>query len=316
VGQIYIEEHFPTVARERMDVLVTNLVSAYRDSIDSLEWMGDATRANAQEKLQKFTPNIGYPEKWKDYSSMHLSDDLFANVRAVNRWDLDYELAKLDQPVDKREWSMNPQTVNAYYSAVQNSINFPAAILQAPFFDPHADDAVNYGAIGSVIGHEIGHGFDDSGAQFDGDGRLHNWWTDEDRAAFKDLTAALIEQYDAFEVLPGVHVNGRFTQGENIGDLAGVSIAYQAYMKSLNGKPAPVLDGLSGQQRFFIGFAQAFLGQSREDRARQMVKTDPHSPVIFRVNGTLSNIDGFHEAFDVQPGDALYRAPEDRIHIW
>jgi predicted metalloendopeptidase len=316
VGQIYIQEHFPAVAKERMDALVANLVSAYRDSIDSLEWMGDATRANAQEKLQKFTPNIGYPEKWKDYSSMQLGDDLLGNVHAVNRWDIDYELDKLDQPVDKREWSMNPQTVNAYYSAVQNSINFPAAILQAPFFDPLADDAVNYGAIGSVIGHEIGHGFDDSGAQFDGDGRLHDWWTDEDRAAFKDLTAALIEQYDAFEILPGVNVNGTFTQGENIGDLAGVSIAYQAYLKSLNGKPAPVLDGLTGEQRFFIGFAQAFLGQSRDERARQMVKTDPHSPVIFRVNGTLSNIDGFHEAFNVQSGDALYRAPEDRIHIW
>jgi len=316
VGQIYIEEHFPAIAKERMDELVANLVVAYRDSIQSLDWMGEETKANALEKLEKFTPNIGYPEKWKDYSSLQFGDNLFANVRAVNRWDLDYELAKLGQVVDKREWSMNPQTVNAYYSAVQNSINFPAAILQAPFFDPYVDDAVNYGAIGSVIGHEIGHGFDDSGAQFDGDGRLHNWWTDEDRAAFKELTAALIEQYDAFEVLPGVYVNGTFTQGENIGDLAGVSIAYQAYINSLNGEPAPVLDGLTGEQRFFIGFAQAFLAQSREERARQMVKTDPHSPPLFRVNGTMSNIDGFHEAFDLQSEDALYRAPQERIHIW
>jgi putative endopeptidase len=211
---------------------------------------------------------------------------------------------------------MNPQTVNAYYSPTQNSINFPAAILQPPFFDPLADEAVNYGAIGSVIGHEIGHGFDDSGAKFDGDGRLHNWWTESDTEAFKLRTEVLIEQYDAFEVLPGVAVNGTFTQGENIGDLSGVSIAYKAYLRTLEGETAPMLDGFTGQQRFFIGFAQAFRAQSREERSRQMIKTDVHAPEIFRVNGTLSNIDGFYEAFDVKADDLLYRAPAARVKIW
>ncbi|MEH6581884.1 MAG: M13 family metallopeptidase [Halioglobus sp.] len=316
VGQIYVQQHFPAIAKTRMDELVANLVLAYRESIESLDWMGEETRANALEKLEKFTPNIGYPAKWKDYSSMALGDDLLANARGVSHWDLHFQLDKLGKPVDKREWSMNPQTVNAYYSALQNSINFPAAILQAPFFDPAVDDAVNYGAIGSVIGHEIGHGFDDSGAQFDGDGRLNNWWTDDDRAAFKSRTEELIKQYDAFEILPGVAVNGAYTQGENIGDLAGASIAYKAYLKSLDGKPAPVMDGYTGQQRFFIGFAQAFLGHSREERARQMIKTDVHSPEIFRVNGTLSNVDGFYEAFNIESGDAMYRAPEKRVAIW
>ena len=243
IGEIYVREHFSPLAKARMDELVHNLVLAYRESITSLDWMGEETRENALIKLEKFTANIGYPDKWKDYSAMQLGDELLPNVHEVNRWDLEQEFLKLDQPVDRREWSMSPQTVNAYYSAVQNSINFPAAILQPPFFDPRADDAVNYGAIGSIIGHEIGHGFDDSGARFDGDGRLHNWWTDDDRAAFNALTEELIEQYDQFEILPGVAVNGAFTQGENIGDLAGVSIAYKAYINSLAGGPAPVMDG-------------------------------------------------------------------------
>jgi putative endopeptidase len=316
VGKIYVQEHFPDEAKARMDVLVANLVEAYRDSINSLDWMGEDTRANALDKLDKFTSNIGYPVKWKDYSAMQLDDDLLANVRETNRWGMERDLAKLDEPVDKTEWSMNPQTVNAYYSALQNSINFPAAILQPPFFDARADDAINYGAIGAVIGHEIGHGFDDSGSQFDGDGSLNNWWTDADRSAFKDRTVQLIDQYDAFEVLPGVNVNGGFTQGENIGDLAGASIAYKAYMTSLAGEPAPVMDDYTGEQRFFIGFAQAFLGKSRPERMRQMVKTDPHSPELFRVNGTLSNVDGFYEAFDVVPGDQLYRPAPERVKIW
>jgi putative endopeptidase len=316
IGEIYVREHFSPQAKARMDELVNNLVLAYRESITSLEWMGEETRANALIKLDKFTANIGYPDKWKDYSAMQLGDELLPNVHEVNRWDLKQELLKLDQPVDRREWSMSPQTVNAYYSAVQNSINFPAAILQPPFFDPTVDDAVNYGAIGSIIGHEIGHGFDDSGARFDGDGRLHNWWTVDDQAAFKALTEELIEQYDQFEILPGVAVNGAFTQGENIGDLAGVSIAYKAYIKSLAGSPAPVMDGYTGEQRFFIGFSQAFLSKSREERARQMIKTDVHSPAIFRVNGTLSNIDGFYEAFDIAPQDSMYRASQSRVSIW
>ncbi|MEH6569288.1 MAG: M13 family metallopeptidase [Halioglobus sp.] len=316
VGEIYVQEHFPPESKARMDALVNNLVNAYRDSIQSLDWMSEPTRQNALAKLRLFTANIAYPDKWKDYSSMQLGDDLLANVRAANRWSLDTDLAKLNSAVDRREWSMNPQTVNAYYSPTQNSINFPAAILQPPFFDPQADDAINYGAIGSVIGHEIGHGFDDSGAKFDGDGRLHNWWTESDTAAFKSRTEALIRQYDDFEILPGVAVNGTFTQGENIGDLSGVSIAYKAYLASLKGKPAPVLDGYTGEQRFFVGFAQAFRAHSRDERARQMIKTDVHSPEIFRVNGTLSNIDGFYDAFDIQPGDLLYRPPGARVEIW
>lgn len=247
---------------------------------------------------------------------MQLDDNLLHNVRAVNRWDSERQLARIDEPVDRREWSMSPQTVNAYFSPVQNSINFPAAILQPPFFDLSADDAINYGAIGSVIGHEIGHGFDDSGSEFDGDGRLHNWWTDDDRASFKNLTADLIAQYDAFEVLPGVNVNGTLTQGENIGDLAGVSIAYKAYQQSLAGSEAPVLDGYTGDQRFFIGFAQAFMGKSRDERARLQVATDPHSPSLFRVNGTLSNVDAFYQAFALEAGDALYRPSGDRVRIW
>jgi endothelin-converting enzyme/putative endopeptidase len=299
-----------------MDRLAANLIVAYRESIESLDWMGEETRANALIKLGKFTANIGYPDKWKDYSSMRLGEELLPNVREANRWEIADQLAKLPKPVDKHEWSMNVQTVNAQYSPMQNSINFPAAILQAPFFDPGVDEAVNYGAIGSIIGHEIGHGFDDSGAQFDGDGRLSNWWADTDRAAFQARTARLIEQYDEFEILPGVAVNGTLTQSENIGDLAGASIAYKAYIYSLGGKPAPVLDGYTGEQRFFIGFAQAFLGQSREEMARQMIKTDEHSPEIFRVNGTLSNVDGFYEAFKLQPGDLMYREVEQRVSIW
>ena len=316
VGQIYVREHFPPSAKAQMDQLVANLIVAYRESIESLEWMSEETRANALIKLNKFTANIGYPDKWKDYSTMGLGNELLPNVRDANRWDIAYQLAKLPTPVDKHEWTMNVQTVNAYYSPVQNSINFPAAILQAPFFDPQADEAVNYGAIGSIIGHEIGHGFDDSGAQFDGDGRLYHWWTESDKAAFQARTARLIEQYNGFEILPGVAVNGTFTQSENIGDLAGASIAYKAYIYSLGGKPAPVLDGYTGEQRFFIGFAQAFLAQSREERARQMIKIDVHSPEIFRVNGTLPNIDGFYEAFNVQPGDLMYRDVDQRVTIW
>ncbi len=316
VGQIYVREHFPPEAKARMDALVANLLAAYHDSISQLDWMSPETRERALEKLGQFTPNIGYPEKWKDYSGLVLGDDLVANVRAANRWAMQEEIAKLSKPVDPHEWFMTPQTVNAYYYSLQNSITFPAAILQPPFFDMNADDAVNYGAIGSVIGHEIGHGFDDNGSQFDGAGRLNNWWTDADRDAFQQRTAVLIEQFDEYEVLPGVFVNGTLTQGENIGDLAGVSIAYQAYLKSLEGKAAPVLDGYTGEQRFFIGFAQAFLNKAREERTLQLVKIDVHSPDVVRVNGALSNVPAFYEAFDVKPGDKLYRSPEARVKIW
>jgi predicted metalloendopeptidase len=316
VGRIYVAEHFPPAAKARMDELVAQLIVAYRESIENLTWMSEATRANALVKLEKFTPHIGYPRRWKDYSDMALGDDLLANVRGANAWEMRREVAKLGGAVDREEWFMTPQTVNAYYYSLQNSITFPAAILQPPFFDMAADDAVNYGAIGAVIGHEIGHGFDDNGSQFDGDGRLENWWTNADHEAFKARTAQLIAQYDEFEILPGVHVNGAFTQGENIGDLAGVSIAYKAYRNSLGGKPAPVLDGYTGEQRFFIGFAQAFLHKSREERARQMIKVDTHSPPVFRVNGAVSNVDGFYDAFGVKPGDQMYREPQERVTIW
>ncbi len=316
VAQIYVAEHFPPEAKARMDALVDNLLAAYHDSISTLDWMSPETRERALDKLSKFTPNIGYPDKWLDYSTMEVGDELLPNVRAANRWDMQREIDKLGEPVDPHEWFMTPQTVNAYYYSLQNSITFPAAILQPPFFDMEADDAVNYGAIGAVIGHEIGHGFDDNGSQFDGAGRLHNWWTDADRAAFKERTAVLIDQYNQFEVLPDVFVNGALTQGENIGDLAGVSIAYQAYQKSLDGEPAPVLDGYTGEQRFFIGFAQAFLNKARDERRRQLVKIDTHSPDYVRVNGTLSNVPAFYEAFDVKPGDKLYRPPEERVKIW
>ncbi len=316
VGQIYVKEHFPPRAKARMDEMVTNLIEAYRQSIESLEWMSEETRKNALTKLAKFTPQIGYPVKWRDYSTMDLSNDLMSNVRAASLWESNRQLARVGKKVDREEWFMAPQVVNAYYYSLNNSITFPAAILQPPFFNLNADDAVNYGAIGSVIGHEIGHGFDDNGAQFDGDGRLHNWWTEADKKAFEDRTAKLIEQFDKFETLPGVHVNGKFTQGENIGDLAGVSIAYKAYINSLDGKEAPVLDGYTGPQRFFIGYAQAWLSKTRDERKRQLVKIDPHSPPPFRVNGILPNIGGFEQAFEVKPGDKMYLPPKDRVRIW
>lgn len=316
VGQIYVKEHFPPKAKERMDELVSNLIEAYRQSIESLEWMSEETRKNALVKLAKFTPQIGYPVKWMDYSSMDLSDSLMGNVRAASLWESNRQLARLGKKVDREEWFMAPQVVNAYYYSLNNSITFPAAILQPPFFDLNADDAVNYGAIGSVIGHEIGHGFDDNGAQFDGDGRLHNWWTESDKTAFEDRTAKLIEQFNKFEVLPGVHVNGKFTQGENIGDLAGVSISYKAYINSLDGKEAPVLDGYTGPQRFFIGYGQAWLSKARDERKRQLIKIDVHSPPQFRVNGVLPNIDGFENAFEVKPGDKMYLPPNERVRIW
>jgi putative endopeptidase len=316
VGQVYVREHFPAQAKQRMDELVANLQIAYGESIAELDWMGPETREKALAKLASFTPNIGYPDEWKNYSSMKLGNDLVANVRAAARWETQRQVDKLQNPVNPREWFMTPQTVNAYYYPLQNSITFPAAILKPPFFGLGTDDAVNYGAIGSVIGHEIGHGFDDNGSQFDGEGRLQSWWTEDDRAAFEDLTAELVEQYDTYEVLPGVFVDGTLTQGENIGDLAGVSIAYRAYINSLGGKPAPVIDGFTGEQRFFIGFAQAFQSKSRDERLEQQVKTDTHSPEKIRVNGTVTNVPGFYEAFNLQAGDALYSAPEQRVKIW
>ncbi|ACR14789.1 M13 family metallopeptidase [Teredinibacter turnerae] len=316
VGQIYVKDYFPPEYKARMMELVDNLVDAYRDSIKNIDWMSDTTKQKALEKLENFLPKIGYPDTWKSYDTAVVNDSLVESVASATRWNHQYELDKLGKPADRREWGMAPQVVNAYYHPMQNTINFPAAILQPPFFNMAADDAVNYGAIGMVIGHEIGHGFDDQGSKFNGQGQLQNWWTDEDRAAFEKLTAKLVKQYDAFEPLPGLHVNGELTQGENIGDLAGTSIAYKAYKRSLHGKEAPVIDGLTGDQRFFLGTAQAFLGKSRDEALRDQVKTDPHSPARYRIEGVVPNVAAFYEAFGVKEGDEHYLPEEDRVVIW
>jgi putative endopeptidase len=316
VGKVYVKRHFPPEAKERMEKLVSNLLDAYDESIRELDWMTEVTKKEALDKLGKFRPKIGYPDKWKEYDVAIRSDDLYGNMKRSKLMEYKRDLAKLGKPVDKEEWGMNPQTVNAYYNPTLNEIVFPAAILQPPFFDMNADDAVNYGAIGAVIGHEIGHGFDDTGSTFDGDGAMRNWWTDEDRKEFEDRTKELVAQYDAYEVLPGVNVNGEFTLGENIGDLGGLSIAVKAYNKSLDGKEAPVMDNFTGEQRVFIGFAQAFLNKSREEALRVQVNTDPHSPNYFRVNGAVRNVPEFYTAFNVQQSDSLYLPPEDRVKIW
>ena len=299
-----------------MDTLVANLMKAYEVSIKELDWMGEETKEQALDKLSKFTPKIGYPNKWKEYDIDIKADDLYGNLYRSSLMEYNRELAKLGQPIDREEWGMNPQTVNAYYNPTLNEIVFPAAILQPPFFDLNADDAVNYGAIGGVIGHEIGHGFDDTGSTFDGDGAMRNWWTENDKEEFKNRTAALIAQYDAFEVLPDLNVNGTFTLGENIGDLGGLSIALKAYKMSLGGEEPPVMDGFTGEQRVFLGWAQAWLGKSRDEALRVQVNTDPHSPRDFRVNGVVRNIPEFYTAFNVKEGDSLYLPPDERVKIW
>ncbi|WP_225933595.1 M13 family metallopeptidase [Mycolicibacterium pallens] len=320
VGRVYVERHFPPDAKARMDVLVDNLREAYRVSINDLEWMTPQTRQRALAKLDKFTAKIGYPKKWRDYSTLVIDrNDLYGNVIRGAEVEHDRELAKLGGPVDRDEWFMTPQTVNAYYNPGMNEIVFPAAILQPPFFDADADDAANYGGIGAVIGHEIGHGFDDQGAKYDGDGNLVDWWTDEDRAEFGTRTKQLIEQYEEFVprgLEPSHHVNGAFTVGENIGDLGGLSIALLAYELSLGGKPAPVIDGLTGQQRVFFGWAQVWRTKSREAEAIRRLATDPHSPPEFRCNGVIRNMDAFYEAFDVSEDDQLYLEPDRRVRIW
>ncbi|MGW0020825.1 M13 family metallopeptidase [Rhodococcus sp. NPDC003382] len=319
VGKLYVERHFPAEAKARMQVLVENLQEAYRRSITDLEWMSPETRTAALKKLDKFTPKIGYPDVWRDYSAVTIDPtDLVGNYRSGYAAEYDRDLAKLGGPVDRNEWFMTPQTVNAYYNPGMNEIVFPAAILQPPFFDLHADDAANYGGIGAVIGHEIGHGFDDQGAKYDGDGNLENWWTDSDREEFGKRTAALIAQYDEFEpkALPGQRVNGSFTIGENIGDLGGLSIALKAYEIALDGEPAPMIDGLTGLQRVFFGWAQVWRTKVRNEEAIRRLAVDPHSPPEFRCNGVVRNIDAFYEAFDVNPGDALYLEPEARVKIW
>ena len=317
VGKVYVARHFPPEAKEKMLDLVNNLIKAYEISIKELDWMGDETKEQALDKLSKFTPKIGYPDNWEDYSRLEIEEaDLVGNMHRSAMFIYEKNLARQGGPVDKSEWAMTPQTVNAYYNPPLNEIVFPAAILQPPFFDLQADDAVNYGSIGAVIGHEIGHGFDDSGSTFDGDGVLRNWWTDEDKAEFENRTAKLVDQYSAFKPFDDLSVNGEFTLGENIGDLGGLGIALLAYELSLDGKEAPVLDGFTGKQRVFIGYAQGWLGKSRDEALRQQINTDPHSPRQYRVNGVVRNVPEFYEVFDVVETDALYLAPEERVKIW
>jgi putative endopeptidase len=317
LGQEYVKRHFSPEAKRRMEVLVANLTKAYGESIVELEWMSDETKEKALAKLAAFKPKIGYPDKWRDYSDLKIDpDDLVGNFERSAEFEHNYNLAKIGKPVDPVDWSMTPQTINAYYSPTRNEIVFPAAILQPPFFDLDADDAVNYGAIGGVIGHEIGHGFDDQGSKYDGSGNLRSWWTEEDRKAFDLLGKQLIEQYNAFSPLEDQSVNGELTLGENIGDLAGVTIGYKAYLMSLDGREPPVIDGFTGPQRLFMGWAQVWRGKIREDALRARLLSDPHSPAEYRVIGPLRNVDAFYQAFEVQPEDDMYLPPNERVKIW
>jgi putative endopeptidase len=317
VGKLYVEKHFPPAAKERMLKLVGNLLKAYESSIKELDWMSPETKKQALTKITKFTPKIGYPDKWRDYGALKIvKHDLYGNNKRATDFEYNRNISKLGKPVDRSEWGMTPQTVNAYYNPTMNEIVFPAAILQPPFFNMEAEDAVNYGGIGAVIGHEIGHGFDDQGSTFDGDGVMRNWWTAKDQSEFKKRTNALIAQYSGFKVFPDLNVNGDFTLGENIGDLGGLSIALKAYRTSLNGKPAPVMDGFTGEQRVFIGWGQVWLNKAREESLRNQVGTDPHSPAKFRVNGVVRNIPEFYTAFKVKATDSLYLASDKRVKIW
>ena len=317
VGQVYVKRHFPAADKARMLELVGNLMAAYKTSIDGLTWMTPATRAAAQDKLSRYMVKIGYPDTWRDYAKLEVrAGDAFGNFARAKRFGWAREAAKASQPVDRREWGMTPQTVNAYYNPSLNEIVFPAAILQPPFYNAKADDAVNYGGIGAVIGHEISHGFDDEGSQFDGTGMLRNWWTDEDRKAFEAIGAQLVAQYGRYEPIPGKPLNGKLTLGENIADLSGLQIAYKAYLRSLGGKPAPVIDGHTGAQRFFMGWAQVWREKAREEHKLQQLTVDPHAPSESRTNGVAVNHDGFHEAFKTQPGDRLFKPAQERIRIW
>jgi len=317
VGKVYVKEHFPPEAKERMLTLVGNLVNAYEKSIKELDWMSDETKAEALDKLSKFTPKIGYPDEWRDYAALDIeANDYYGNVERASLAEYQRFMDRQGGPVDRTEWGMTPQTVNAYYMPPLNEIVFPAAILQPPFFDLEADEAVNYGAIGAVIGHEIGHGFDDTGSTFDGDGVMRNWWTDEDKAAFEARTGALVKQYNAFQPFDDLSVNGEFTLGENIGDLGGISIGLLAYQMSLNGEESPVIDGFTGAQRVFLGFGQVWRGKYRDEALRLQIETNPHSPSRYRANGSVRNVPEFYEAFNVSEDDALYLAPEDRVKIW
>jgi len=317
VGQLYVGKYFPAQSKEKMLALVENLRRAYTQRVQNLAWMSEETRKIAQEKLKTFRPKIGYPDKWKDYSAFEVRPgDAFGNAVRARVFDWQFDLNRLGKPTDRDEWFMSPQTVNAYYNPTFNEIVFPAAILQPPFFDPNADDAVNYGAIGGVIGHEMGHGFDDQGAKSDAQGVLRTWWRPEDEAAFKKLVDRLVAQYDAYEAAPGLKLNGRLTVGENIGDLGGLSVAYEAYRLSLGGDPPPVRDGFSGDQRFFLSWAQVWRELNRPERLRNQVMTNPHSPGVFRVNGVVRNMDAWYSAFGVTPENKLFLTPEERVRIW
>jgi len=317
LGKVYVSKHFPPENKARMEALVANLRKGYEQSINSLAWMSDETKKKAQEKLAKFSVKIGYPNSWRDYAALEVkAGDLAGNLQRATAFEYARNLAKLGKPVDRSEWFMTPQTVNAYYNPEMNEIVFPAAILQPPFFDVNADDAVNYGGIGAVIGHEFSHGFDDQGSQFDGDGNLNVWWTKEDSAKFAALGERLAAQYDAYEPVKGYHVNGKFTLGENIGDLGGLTVAHKAYVLSLAGKEAPVIDGLTGDQRFFYGWSQVWSRKYREENLLTRLKTDPHSPSEQRANGTPVNIPAFYSAFGVKEGDKMFKPEADRITIW
>ena len=317
VGELYVQRYFPPGSKQKMLALVENLRATYAERIANLAWMTPATKKVALEKLSAFHPKIGYPDKWRDYSALTIvKADAFGNATRAYVFEWQRQLNRMGGPTDRGEWGMTPQTINAYYNPTFNEVVFPAAILQPPFFDPNADDAVNYGGIGGVIGHEMGHGFDDQGSKSDAHGVLHTWWQPEDTQAFTARVDRLAAQYDGYTVLPGLNVNGRLTLGENIGDLGGLSVAYEAYHRTLHGKPAPVLDGLSGDQRYFLAWAQVWRTLSRDEQLRTQVTSNPHSPPQFRVNGVVRNVDAWYQAFDVKPGDQLYLPPAERVHIW
>ncbi|MGH9408460.1 MAG: M13 family metallopeptidase [Vicinamibacterales bacterium] len=317
LGKLYVAKYFPPESKAKVEALVANLLKAYDADIRKISWMTDATKAKALDKLHHFTPHVGYPDKWRDFSGLVITrGDLIGGIERSDAFEWHYRSDRIDQPVDRNEWNMTPPTVNAYYTPTLNSIFFPAAILQPPFFDPNADDAVNYGGIGAVMGHEIGHGFDDQGSKYTGLGVLQSWWTDQDRTAFQARVSALGAQYDSYEGLPGLHVNGNLTMGENIGDLSGLAIALQAYHFSLNGKPAPVLDGYTGDQRYFLGFAQIWREKSSEASLRRQILSNPHSPAHWRVVGPTRNVDAWYNAFGVKPGDKYYLPPDKRVHLW
>ena len=317
VGKQYVARYFPPERKVRMEALVANLLVAYQQSIATIDWMSPETKEEAQAKLAKFTAKIGYPNQWRDYSALAVSKlDLVGNVMRSNQVSYARMVNKLGRPIDREEWGMTPQTVNAYYRSTMNEIVFPASILQPQFFDARADDAVNYGAIGAVIGHEISHGFDDKGSQSDGDGNLRDWWTKDDRKNFGAKADMLVKQYNGYSPLPGYSVNGELTLGENIADNSGLAIAFKAYKLALGGRPAPVIDGLSGDQRFFMGFGQVWRSKVREQQQIVQIKTDPHSPGQFRANGTMKNQPGFYDAFGVKQGDQMYLAPQERVIIW